>query len=377
MTTMTFEDALRSTEQWVSDEAVKGVSTAIWYKGEIVAEYQEGEAQPGIPVRASTLFALASVSKPFTATTLMRLVEQGELTLDMPISAIVPEFGETDDPFADDAYPQLEALRDRVTLRMLLSHTSGLPENAGVKRIRLRDQPSLEHMLDVMCGVPLQEIPGTVLRYSNVGPAVAARAAERVSGKSFHELLNDEVLAPRGLKSVIAQPSDALNARIALVEDPSSEGTPVEGYNSEYWRQLGIPWGGYYGTARDVARFAGSFIPGYVEHLNANLAAEMITDQVHGVSGGVDSAGVRWDPGFWGLGWEVKGSKQNHWTGTLTSPETFCHWGQSGTLVWGDPTRDLVLAVFGNRTVLKRPWPLSPPRWSRLSDAIVRIADVS
>ncbi|MGI8486807.1 MAG: serine hydrolase domain-containing protein [Thermomicrobiales bacterium] len=374
---MTFEDALRSTEQWVSDAAVKGVSTAIWHRGEIVAQQQVGESQPGVPVRPDTLFALASVSKPFTAATLMRLVEQGELTLDMPVSAILPEFGETDDPFADDAYPQLEALRDRVTLRMLLSHTSGLPENAGVKRFRLRDQPSLEHILDVMCGVPLQEIPGTVLRYSNVGPAVAARVAERVAGRNFHELLHDEVFAPRGLTNVIAQPTAALDARITLVEDPSAEGTPVEGYNSEYWRHLGIPWGGYYGTSQDVARFAGSFIPGYVDHLNSDLASEMITDQVHGASGGVDSAGVRWDPGFWGLGWEVKGSKQNHWTGTLTSPQTFCHWGQSGTLVWGDPTRELVLAVFGNRTVLKRPWPLSPARWSHLSDDIVRIADAS
>lgn len=375
MTTMTFEDALRSTEQWISDAAVKGVSAAIWHRGEIVAEHQAGEAQPGIPVRAGTLFALASVSKPFTAATLMRLVEQGDLTLDMPISAIVPEFGEADDPFADDAYPQLEALRDHVTLRMLLSHTSGLPENAGVKRLRLRDQPTLEHMLNVMCGVPLQDIPGTILRYSNVGPAVAARAAECATGRDFHDLLYDEVLVPRGLMNVITKPAAALNARIALVEDPSSEGTPVEGYNSTYWRQLGIPWGGYYGTAHDVARFAGSFIHGYVKNLDAYLAAEMITDQVHGAPGGVDSAGVRWDPGFWGLGWEVKGSKRNHWTGTLTSPQTFCHWGQSGTLVWADPTRELALAVFGNRTVLKRPWPLSPARWSHLSDVIVRVAD--
>ncbi len=375
MAIRTFLDALHTTNQWVSDSAVKGVSTAIWHRGEIVAEYQVGEAQPGVPVRTNTLFAMASVSKPFTATALMSLVDSGGITLDMPIAAIVPEFGETGDPFAEDAYPQLEALRDRVTLRMLLSHTSGLPENAGVKRLRLRDQPTLQQMLDVMCGVPLQEIPGTVLRYSNVGPAVAARAAERVTGMAFQEVLYDRVLVPRGLMDVVASPDESLNGRIALVADPSSPGTPTEGYNSIYWRQLGIPWGGYYGTAHDIARFASSFIPGYVEHLENDLAAEMISDQVHGAAGGVDSAGVRWNPGFWGLGWEVKGAKQAHWTGTLSSPATFCHWGQSGTLVWADPTRQLVLAVFGNRSVIKRAWPLSPPRWSELSDDVVRIAD--
>jgi CubicO group peptidase (beta-lactamase class C family) len=371
----TFLHALQTTDTWVSDLAVKGVAAAIWHRGEIVAEYQVGEAQPGMPVREDTLFALASVSKPFTAATVMRLVARGDLSLDMPVAAIVPEFGETDDPFADDAYPQLEALRDRITLRMLLSHTSGLPENAGAKRIRMRDKPTLAHMLDAMCGVPLQEIPGTILRYSNVGPGVAARAAETATGVDFHQLLEDEVLVLRGLTNVVARPDISLDHRIALVEDPASPGTPTESYNSPYWRGLGIPWGGYYGTAHDVVRFAASFIPGYVEHLDQEAASEMISDQLHGIPGGVDSASVRWDPAFWGLGWEVKGTKSGHWTGTLTSPRTFCHWGQSGTLVWADPERELALAVFGNRSVIRRVWPLVPARWSILSDDIVRIAD--
>lgn len=371
----TFNDALETTAAWIADAAVPGVSTAVWYKGEIVAEFQTGEACASVPVRPDTLFALASVSKPFTATTVMRLVERGELDLDAPVVSVVPEFGETDDPFADDAYPQLEARRDTITLRQLLSHTSGLPENAGIRRLRLRDQPSLTHMLDVMCGVPLQDEPGTVLRYSNVGPAVAARAVECVTGTPFLDVLRTEVLIPRGLIGVVPTVDAALEERVAVVQDPSAEGTPTEGYNSSYWRQLGIPWGGYYGTASDVVRFAGSFISGYVEYLRPESAAEMTSDQVHGLAGGVDSAGVRWDPGFWGLGWEVKGSKARHWTGTLTAPQTFCHWGQSGTLVWADPTRELALAVLGNRTVIRRPWPLSPARWSDLSDAVVRVAD--
>jgi CubicO group peptidase (beta-lactamase class C family) len=97
----------------------------------------------------------------------------------------------------------------------------------------------------------------------------------------------------------------------------------------------------------------------------------MTRDQAGGVPGGVFSAGIRWHTAFWGLGWEVKGTKPHHWTGRLTSPATFCHWGQSGTLMWADPTRDLAIAFLGNRTVLRAPWPLNPPRWADLSDAIV------
>jgi len=369
------QDALQLTNRWIEDGAVPGVSLAVWHRGEIVAAHQAGDAAPGVPVRAETLFALASVSKPFTAAAVMRLVARGDLHLDLPVALQLPAFGEADDPFADDAIPQLEALRDRVTLRQLLSHTAGLPENAGVKRLRMSDQPSLERMLDIMCGVPLQDAPGELLRYSNVGPAIAARMAEYATGQPFHAILRDEVLVPWGLNDLHSTIDATLGDRVAIVQDPSAEGTPTEGYNSAYWRSLGIPWGGYYGTARDVVRFAASFLPGEAIPLDRELADEMVTDQAHGVPGGVFSAGIRWETAFWGLGWEVKGTKPRHWTGRLTAPETFCHWGQSGTLLWADPTRDLAVAILGNRTVLKKAWPLSPPRWADLSDAIVTAID--
>lgn len=369
--TSALHDALARTNRWVAEGGVLGVSSAVWHRGELVATHQAGEAAPGIPVRPETLFALASVSKPFTAAAVMRLVERGDLHLDLPVSLQLPAFGETDDPFADDVIPQLEALRDRVTLRQLLSHTSGLPENAGVKRLRMSDQPSLERMLDIMCGVPLQDAPGELLRYSNVGPAVAARMAEHAANRTFHAILRDEVLGPWGLADIHPTVDAALDDRLAIVQDPSAPGTPTEGYNSAWWRGLGIPWGGYYGTAADVVRFAASFLPGAPIPLERETASEMTRDQAGGVPGGVFSAGIRWHTAFWGLGWEVKGTKPHHWTGRLTSPATFCHWGQSGTLMWADPTRDLAIAFLGNRTVLRAPWPLNPPRWADLSDAIV------
>ncbi|MGC4190610.1 MAG: serine hydrolase domain-containing protein [Thermomicrobiales bacterium] len=371
----TIADALALTERWVEDGAVHGVATAVWHRGAVVASHQTGEAAPGIPVQEDTLFALASVSKPFTAAAVMRLVSRGDLHLDLPVSLQLPAFGEVDDPFADDVIPQLEALRDRITIRQLLSHTAGLPENAGVKRLRMSDQPPLEQMLDIMCGVPLQDAPGEMLRYSNVGPAVAARAAEYATSLPFHTMLREEVLVPWGLTDLHPTVDASLNGRLAIVQDPSAEGTPTEGYNSVWWRSLGIPWGGYYGTTEDVVRFAASFLPGSDLPLDRDIADEMVTDQAHGVAGGVFSAGIRWQTAFWGLGWEVKGTKLRHWTGTLTSPATFCHWGQSGTLMWADPTRDLAVAILGNRTVLKKAWPLNPPRWAELSDAIVTSID--
>lgn len=371
---LNLHEPLNVLDAWVADGVVRGAGAAIWHDGEIAATHEAGFAREGHPVTPETLFALASVSKPLTATAVLHAVDAGDLKLDLPVSSIVPEFGGVDDMLADDVNPQLEVLRDRVTVRHLLAHVSGLPENIGIKRLRMRDKPKLDLMIDVMCGLPLQAAPGERLRYSNVGFGVAARVLERATGSAIHTYIDDNILGPLNLANVLTRPGPGDVARLAFTDDAASAGTETESYNSGYWQDLGIPWGGYYGSPSDIVRFAVTFFSGVKSVLGDELKAEMIVDQTGRVAGGVDSAGVRWERGAWGLGWEVAADKQRHWTGKARSPVTFCHWGQSGTLVWADPERRLALAVFGNRTV-HRPWPLVPPRWAELSDAIVAAVD--
>lgn len=366
----TMQDALATIDTWIDDNAVRGAAAAVWHTGEIVASHVSGEAAPQRPVDEATLFALASVSKPMTGAAVMHVLQAHDISLDTPLSVILPEFSAIEDQLDEDVLPQLEALRDRVTLRHVLSHTSGLPENAGVKRIRMSDMPDLDTIVDVMVNLPLQSAPGEELRYSNAGPALAARAAAELDGRAFHDILQEEILDPAQLTGIVLRPGPDLDSRIARVDDAPGSGSPSESYNSQYWRDLGMTWGGYFGTAIDVVRFAASFLPGEESPLPQHVRNEMITDQTGGVPGGVHTAGVHWPRGAWGLGWEVKGDKRRHWTGTRTSASTYCHWGQSGTLVWVDPERQLGLAVFGNRGTAKG-WPLRPPRWSELSDAVV------
>src|SRR5687768_5793235 len=106
--------------------------------------------------------------------------------------------------------------------------------------------------------------------------------------------------------------------------------------------------------------------------LFSSSIAEITTDHAGGIPGGVESRTVVWPVASWGLGWEVKGAKTRHWTGTVTSPETFCHFGQAGTLLWADPSRNLALAVFTDRTVT-RAWTFFLTRWTRLSDAVASV----
>ena len=105
----------------------------------------------------------------------------------------------------------------------------------------------------------------------------------------------------------------------------------------------------YTGRVVDAVRFAATFLRHGDGFILPALADEMITDQVHGLAGEVQAARVKWPVASWGLGWEIKGAKAKHWTGNLTSPQTFCHFGAAGTLLWADPTIDLAAAIFANR----------------------------
>ncbi len=367
-------DALRLIDEWVGPQGPRGVGAAVWHRGEIVVEHVVGEARPGEPVTPETLFALASVTKPIAAATVMTLIDRGVVSLDEPVGRLLPEFRAGPAAGVDGVDPALERLRPMISTRQLLSHVSGLPEDIGVRETRYEEIVSIDEVIDQMCRLPLQSAPGAELRYSNVGYGVLARLAERVSGRGFWELARDEVLSSLAIRDIVADPAGSDLEPVAHLADTNHVGTEVETYNSAYWRGLALPWGGLFGTARDAVRFAAAFLPSGQRFLSEVATAMMTSDQTLGVPGGVESAKVRWDPGAWGLGWEVKGGKRRHWTGDFTSPRTFCHFGHAGTLLWGDPDRDLALAVFCNRTVTHM-WAFILTRWARLSNAVVAAAD--
>lgn len=359
------EAALQLIDDWVGERGVPGVGAAVWHNGQVVTERYAGEAAPGQAVGAETLFALASVTKPITGATVLTLVDDGLLSLDEPIGRIVSEFrasGETN--------PEWERLRPRISARQLLSHVSGLPEDLSGRESRYTEQVGIDDVIDQMLRLPLQSLPGSELRYSNAGFGVLTRAVERLLGRPFWEVAQERVLDPLALTGIVPDPQRADLARTAHLADSLHAGTDIETYNSAYWRSLALPWGGLFGTVRDAAQFAGAFLQDGAGVFSPAIVRLATQDQTQGVAGGVESARVWWDPGAWGLGWEVKGSKRNHWTGDLTSPRTFCHFGHAGTLLWADPECNLVLAVFSNRAVTNM-WSFILARWARLSNAVV------
>jgi CubicO group peptidase (beta-lactamase class C family) len=374
--TARLDDALRLIDGWIGPQGVAGAGAAVWRGGRVVAERYAGEARPGVPVDARTIFALASVTKPVTAAVVMTLVQEGAVSLDEPVNRLVPEFAAGPGAGGEGVDRALENQRRTVTVRHLLAHTSGLPEDLGPHQSRYAEKLDIGTIVETLCRLPLKSAPGAQVRYSNAGFAVLARLVEHLTGEPFWDAARRRVLDPLGLADTVARPGPDLEPRLIHLGDVSHAGTDLETYNGAYWRDLALPWGGLFGTPRDLARFAGAFLPGpdAPRLLSPAGVALMTADHAAGVPGGIESAKVRWPTAFWGLGWEVKGAKRRHWTGELTSPRTFGHWGYAGTLLWADPERDLALAVFANRSTTHL-WPFVPPRWARLSNALVAASE--
>ncbi|KEO84457.1 serine hydrolase domain-containing protein [Tumebacillus flagellatus] len=181
-------------EEAMRNARTPGVACVVMRGGEVVISEGFGEAVlgSGVSVTADrTLFRVGSITKPLTATMILRLVERGIVGLDVPVREYLPWFrvGVPDASARDD-------FSGCVTLRMLLSQMTGFVNDAGLERsTSLRE--FVEH--DVP-RIRMAAAPGTLFSYSNVNFSVAACVAEVVTGRSYEQLMREEVFAPLGME---------------------------------------------------------------------------------------------------------------------------------------------------------------------------------
>ena len=223
-------------------------------------------------VDADSLFDLASVSKTFTAAVLLRLVESGQVGLDDSVSGVLP--------IADKS----------ITLRMLLLHTSGLPAESFL----WRDSPELapENRLDAVLSTPLAAPPDTTHLYSCLGYIAAGAYAERTTGASLADLLDELVCRPLGLTSIGFGPVDSARA-VATEEEPWAGRGLVRGevHDETNWYLGGrVGNAGLFGTADDLLTFAASFLDACL--LGPQLVQLATTDQLEPRHGSPYGQGV-------------------------------------------------------------------------------------
>jgi CubicO group peptidase (beta-lactamase class C family) len=280
--------------------------------------------------KASTpdaVYLMASITKPMTATAVMLLSDRKQLSINDPVQKYIPEFtgGE----------------RNRVTIKHLLTHTSGLPDMLPENNeLRKRHAP-LKDFVAATCKTPLLFSPGTKVQYQSMGVLLAAEIVERISHHRLSDFLHQELFQPLGMKHTTL----GLGGRpISATMLSQVTADPEWNWNSQYWRDLASPWGGAHSTAPDTTLFLRSFVEKNPTVLKRESAVAMITNQNAGLN----------RP--YGIGWAMDGARM----GQGCSAQTFGHGGSTGTLCWLDPVRDLSFvllttkpAQFSQKTLLK------------------------
>ena len=186
---------------------VPGIAWGIVVDGELVHHGGAGyrELTTKSPVTPDTVFRIASMTKSFTALSILKLRDEGKLALDDPAEEYVPELAGLKYPTADSP---------TITIRHLLSHAEGWPEdNAwGDRQLAVTDAEMSEMMRR---GIPFSNAPGIAYEYSNFGFAVLGRIVSRVSGVPYAEYLQANILRPLGMSSTTMEPGVVAESRRA------------------------------------------------------------------------------------------------------------------------------------------------------------------
>lgn len=170
------------------------------------------------PVDADTMFRIASMSKSFTAAAILKLRDEGRLSLDDPAEKYIPEL-------ANLTYPTKDS--PRVTVRHLLSHSEGFPEDNpwGDRQLAIADQVMSTWMRD---GIPFSTAPGTAYEYSNYGFAMLGQIVQRVSGQPYPRFMREQIFGPLGMTDTTFEVTEVPATRIARGYRWAAEGWAAE-----------------------------------------------------------------------------------------------------------------------------------------------------
>ncbi len=257
------------------------------------------------PMRIDSLFWIASTTKPFTSSLVAMLIEEGAVGLEDPVTRFIPEFKDmwvaTE---ATDSRMVLERASAPITVKHLLTHTSGLPFNTKAEA-GVIDRLDLRTAAISYAATPLQAHPGAKYSYSNAGVNTAGRIIEVASGMDYERFLAERLLMPLGMIDTCFRPNRAQLGRLAKAY-AAKEGGPLTEvligqatYPLDAPTRMPSPAGGLFSTAADLARFGRMLLrggeldgrrylkPDSVRLLATNHTAQL-KDVVHGLCMAVD-----------------------------------------------------------------------------------------
>jgi uncharacterized protein YbbC (DUF1343 family) len=310
----------------LAEKKMPGCVVCIGRQGKIafLKAYGNRQVEPTtVPMTTDTVFDMASITKPVaTATSILLLIERGQLSLSDKVSTLIPEFGVND--------------KQDITIRDLLIHQSGLiADNA------LADyQNGPAEALQKIYALKLQQPVGTRFIYSDVNFILLADIVQRVSGLSVHEFSQREIYAPLGMQDTGYLPREELRARAAPTEQREGRWMQGEVHDPRAYKLDGVAGhAGLFSTANDLAIYASMMLGGGkfgdVQIFTPQTVALMTRPN-------------RVSSGLRGLGWDKKSGYSIN-KGDLLTEAAFGHGGFTGTVLWIDPQLDLFFIFLSNR----------------------------
>lgn len=284
------------------------------------------------------IFLVASITKPIVVLGVLKLLEQGELLLNDRVKHYLPEFG--------------CAGKHGITIRHLMTHTSGLPDMLPNNRELRSAQAPLSEFVRQICELTPDEPPGRIVQYQSSGIAILGELIQRITGKTTPQFLKEELFAPLEMQdTALGVPDEWASAivdRIAEVRIPAE--LQIESHwdwNSDYWRTFGAPWGGLFTTPADLTKLVRMLQQGgMVKHqrlFSPQTIRQATRNQLLEIPGLPESA--RQGKG-WGLGWQIVTSAKSDYYGDLLSATAYGHGGATGTVLWIDPALEAAAVIL-------------------------------
>jgi CubicO group peptidase (beta-lactamase class C family) len=325
-------------DEWTSTGAERGAQVAVYHRGRLIVDAWSGiaDVRSGRPVDGGTLFPVYSVSKAMAATIVHRLVGRGRLSYDQPISGVWPEFAAHG--------------KERITLRQALNHSAGLPNVP--RRVGLAEIADWNAMCAAVADLTPVFPPGSRAEYHAITFGwIVGEPACRAAGRSFSQLLKEEIADPLGRDGLfIGLPAEEAS-RVAFLEeaapaDPDAP-APIPGWlgplhdfmNRPEMQRACLPASSGVMNARSIARHYAALLPGGidgVELLPPSRIREATQAQGLKLADG--------NPSPWALGY----NRYENWSLPGGEWTAFGHGGHGGSFGFADPGRGLAVAFTKN-----------------------------
>jgi CubicO group peptidase (beta-lactamase class C family) len=304
------------------------------------------------PAKTSTLFRIASMTKPITAIGIMILAEEGKLDPEDNVEKYLPEF--TDQMLVAERGKNTLSLKKPtrpIKLRDLLTHTSGLaPYPIGVSDVYMKRNRTLSETALSVALLPLEFEPGTKWSYSNSGIDTLGRIIEVVSGDSYENFLKKRIFDPLEMHDTCFYPTNDQIARLAVTYDKDKSGklipTPNAILDLPPNPKHPIPAGGLVSCGEDLAKLYRMMLNKRELNGKRILSEKSVAEMTRLQTGEINTGFVK-GMGY-GYGWAYVREPQGV-TGML-APGTYGHGGAFGTQGWIDPTNDVFVILLIQRT---------------------------